>query len=1240
MAGSDENDIAIVGMGVRFPGARSPNEFWSNLKGGVCSIAMLKDEDLIKEGVSRGDLEDPSYVKAAAILDEMEWFDAEFFGLSPKDAAIMDPQHRNFLECAWEALEDSGHPPDAFEGSIGVFAGCGMGSYFMFNVLSNPDLIASVGMFLLRHTGNDKDFLATRCSYAFNLTGPSINIQTACSTSLVAAHTACQSLLNYECDMALAGGVTIELPHRQGYFHKEGEILSPDGYCRAFDHRARGTVFGSGAGLVVLRRLEDALTDGDRVYAVIKGSAVNNDGSGKAGYLAPSVDGQAAAVAEALAVARVTADSIGLIEAHGTGTAVGDPIEIKALTQAFRQTTAENGFCGIGSVKTNIGHLDTAAGSASLIKAALALYHKEMPPSLHFEKANPSIDFENSPFYVVAEPKPWDAHGGPRRAGVNSLGVGGTNAHFILEEAPPAKPAPISSRPFHLLQFSARNRASVEEFSHRLAHELEPDVNLAQVAHQLRVRRKNFQTRCVLACRDRNEAAKLLADPDPERVFFHQASEREAPVIFMFPGGGAQFPGMGRGLYESEPIYRDVIDRGLVHLAKLSEYDYRGALFPIADSVEDAAVSLERPSVQLPLLFLVEYAMAQLWLAKGVRPAALIGHSMGENAAACLAGVFSFEDALGLVHLRGSLFERLSEGGMLSVHLTVDQIREHLPPDLDWAVVNGPEAQVVSGPIQALDRFAVKLDELGVDYNRIRIKVAAHSRMLEPLLEPFRAYLTSIQRSEPSLPIISNRTGAWMTPEQAVDPDYWTDHLRHTVNFGDGMSILLERSDQILIEIGPGFTLGSLARMQTSARQTRAIIPSLPRVGSDCPDAAHFLTALGRIWASGGTVPTESLGDSGFPSMTLPTYSFDRQRYWIESGKTGLSATDGPPLLTRREKTDDWFYRPIWQESPTGINHSEPEIWLIFLDESGIGRRISERLIAEGHKIVTVREGDTFHAFSDTEYVLSPERGASDYGSLIQALVTNGVVPKRILHLWLLTPDESFRPGSSFFHRNQERGFYSAFFLAKAMGDENLQGELHLMVAANGLLALDDERLLYPEKATVLGPCGVIPREFPGVTCKVIDINLPKPSRKWLGGKPLKPQSLERAVELLLEESKAEPENQVVALRNGRRWVRSYQRGLSGKKLSQGPGLRQGGVYLITGGFGGLGLALADYLARHYRAKLILIARPPFPERGDWDAWLQSHSAENKISARIPGGQRLGEQWRQCSDRAGRCHGF
>ncbi len=1211
--GISDSDIAIIGMAAHLPGAASVSAYWANLVGGVESIRPLTEAELTAAGENPARMRHPRYVPAAAPLDNFADFEPEFFGFSPKEAAILDPQHRHFLEVAWEALEDAAHPPEQFPGAIGVYAGCGMGSYFYFNLCSNPDLVDSTGMFLLRHTGNDKDFLATRVSHVFDLKGPSINVQTACSTSLVAIHMAAQSLLNGECDMALAGGVTIELPQGRGYIYTEGEILSPDGHCHAFDHRAEGTVFGSGAGCVVLRRLKDAIADGDHVWAVLKGSAVNNDGAAKAGYLAPSVEGQARCIAEAQAVAGITADTVGYVECHGTGTYLGDPIEVAALTQAFRETTADSDFCRIGSVKTNIGHLDTAAGVASLIKATLALHHGQMPASLNFDKPNPAIDFEGSPFRVNDRLTDWPRTTTPRRAGVNSLGVGGTNAHAVLQEAPLRATSGASDWPFQPLVLSARTKSALDAASARLATHLRayPAQPLADVAYTLKEGRRAFDKRRVIVAATHAEAADLLDGKDPRRVWTHDHLDTPE-VVFMFPGGGAQFAGMARDLYDTEPEFRDWMDRGLAVLEPLIDYDIRALWLPEPGAEAAANITLKRPSVQLPLIMIVEYALAKLYESWGVTPTALVGHSMGENTAACLAGVMSFDDCIGLVHLRGTLFDTVPPGGMLSVPLDAAEVAARLPADCDMASVNAPGLCVVSGPDAALKSLAETLASEGTDTTRIAIDIAAHSRMLEPILTRFGDYLRSIKLNPPNLPVISNRTGQPLTDAQATSPDYWVAHLRNTVDFRACLATLTATPGRVYMEMGPGRAMTSLA--QANGVSVGQVVPALRHPEQAMADDAWHVATIARLWACGVAVDWSPVwGDAPRYRVPLPTYAFQRKTYFIEPGH---AAAEADPLPTRIEDPSKWGWRPHWRPRSADAEADDlaampPETWLIFTDDAGLGALTATRLRAAGQRVVTVRAGDAF-ARDGEGYVLSPERGRDGYDALLRDLVARGLTPSRIAHFWLVTAQERFRPGSSFFHRNVEQGFYSLLFLAQAMAGENLPGPVHITAITSGAARVRDEVLRYPEKATITGPVRVIPRELPGVTCSLLDLTLPEGRRATI------PDTL---VAQVIEDLIAPPAATIAALRAARR----YELGIKPQTLPEPQDftLPEGATVLVTGGFGGIGLTLAEDLIRRFKARILLIARRALPAPAMWDAHLAKHGPADPISRRIMALQRL-----------------
>ncbi len=1219
------NEIAIVGLSCRFPGAANADELWRNLRGGVESILRYDDAALLAAGVEPSLLANPNYVKAGGQLPELDGFDAAFFGFGPKDAAITDPQHRHMLECAWEALEDAGHPPARFDGAIGCFVGCGMNGYFIYNLLRNPDILASTGAFLLRHTGNDRDFLPTTVSYKLDLTGPSVAIQTACSTSLVAIHVACQSLLANECDLALAGGVTIITPPGQGYVYNENEPLSPDGHCRAFDAKGAGTVLTSGIGVVSLRRLADALADGDAIHAVIRGSAINNDGSRKIGYLAPSVDGQAAVIAEALAIADVSADEISYVETHGTGTNVGDPIEISALTQAFRQTSDRNGYCAIGSNKPNIGHTDTAAGVASLIKVVKALQHGELPPSLHYERANPTIDFERSPFFVNHQLAEWKRANGKRRAGVSSLGVGGTNAHVIVEEAPERRSGP-ARRAFEILPLSAKSGGALDANAARLAAFLRehPQVSLADVAHTLQVGRDAFEHRRVLVARAHEEAAALLESGDSKRVFGARSKGSEPSVVFMFPGGGAQYPNMGYGLYQSEPVYRAAMDEAFAAARSILDFDLKALMYPGANVTAEGAARLARPTACLPAIFATEVALAKLWMSWGIEPAALTGHSMGEYTGACLAGVISVADGLRIVSTRGRLVDGLRvTGRMLSVPLPEAELRELLPADLDLGIVNGPSLCVVCGETSAIERFDAELKAREIACQQLRVPAAGHCRLLDPILDEFHRCLQSVSFSAPKIPYISNLTGTWVRPEDAQDTAYWRRHFRESVRFSQGLGVLLEDPNRVLLEVGPGQTLASLARQQQ--KQPRAALGSLRHPDDSAADEIFFATSFGRLWTSGVDVDwSKRRGDEERLRVRLPTYAWEHQRYWIDGVRSAAAASAADDELSRHASVSGWFTERVFRPEPlppeVGAASGEKLSWLLFADPSGLGAALCAELERQGHTVTVVREGDAFYRLSEREYALAPEAGLDGYQELVRDLDANGRLPDRIAHLWLVTTDETSRAGSNFFNRNQERGFHSLLYLAQALGGEDVRQPMHVTVVSNGMQRVGEDALRYPEKATVLGPVGVIPQELPHITLQSIDLDPPlatRSARKRAGRAP----GLDHVAELVRDMAPAQADRRI-AYRAGQRFVERLEPVASPASAPATPPLRERGTYLITGGLGGLGLLLAEHLAKTVRARLVLVGRGKLPSRPEWPGWLASHGSTDPTSQNL---RKLGE---------------
>jgi phthiocerol/phenolphthiocerol synthesis type-I polyketide synthase E len=1205
-------DIAIVGMAGRFPGAKNLDEFWQNLRDGIESISFFSPEELQESGVPAAEYTAPNYVPAAPVLNDIDHFDADFFGYSPLEAKTMDPQQRLMLECVWEALEHAGYDPEKHSEPIGVFAGARMSSYVV-GLYTDPVLAQPQNMLLVL-LGNDISSLSTRISYKLNLRGPSTAVQSGCSTSLVAIHMACQSLLFGECRMAIAGGVTINVPHKVGYTYEQGSMLSPDGHCRAFDAQAQGTVFGSGMGVAVLKRLEDALADGDTIHAVIKGSATNNDGSFKASFTAPSVEGQSAVVIDALASSGIDAETISYVEAHATATALGDPIEVRALTNAFRASTRKKRFCRIGTVKSNMGHLDAAAGMAGLLKTVLALKHRQIPPSLHFNQPNPEIDFDNSPFVVNTQLTSWETDGLPRRAGISSFGFGGTNAHVILEEAPAVTPSG-PSREWQLLTLSARTPAALESATLNLADYLCQPVerNLADVAYTLKTGRRDFGLRRMLVCRSAEEAAAALASADPQQVFSNERAIGERPVAFMFPGQGAQYLHMGLELFQTEPVFRAAVDRCAELLKPHLQLDLRDILFPMPVEAEAAAQQLEQTAITQPALFTIEYALAELWISWGVQPQALIGHSIGEYVAATLAGVFALEDALALVAARGRLMQELPPGAMLSVPLPESELLPLLNGYLSLAANNGPALSVVSGTSEAIAELEQQLAAREISSRRLHTSHAFHSAMMEPILDAFTAEVRRVRRNAPTLPFISNLTGTWITAEQATDPSYWAQHLRQPVRFAEGLHELLKAGEHLLLEVGPGRTLSTLARRTLGADVQAVILQSLRHPQDEQSDVAFILTALGKLWLAGLNIDW-----SGFYArerrhrVPLPTYPFERQRYWAQSDLSALSAGAQRAALEKKPDLADWFYLPSWKQTrqpepfDAARSAAAPKNWLLFSDASGLSAQLVQRLRQAGQTVVEVRPGAGFSQIGDTAYEVDPQQQPS-YAELLATLRAADQFPQHILHLWTVTPDDQADAGENAFQRMQTLGFASLTALAQALGGDELATPIELTVVSNQLHDVAGGETLRPEKATLLGPCRVIPREYLQINCRSLDLVLPHAT----------PQLIARLADQILAETYSESSDTIIAYRGNRRWAQAIEQARFAAVPERPSRLRQNGVYLITGGLGGIGLALAEHLARTVQARLVLVGRSALPARDDWAELLASAADNDTTSQKI-----------------------
>ncbi|GJL53390.1 MAG: hypothetical protein NPIRA02_05220 [Nitrospirales bacterium] len=910
------DSIAIVGMAGRFPQARNIKEFWQNIQNGIDCVSTFSDDELELLVSDRALIrKSQHYVRKGAIVDDADCFDAQFFGLQPKDVDCMDPQHRLFLECSWHAIEDAGYDPIRYQGRIGVFASCYMNTYLLANLDANPEFVAGLvnsfhGGSLQTELGNDKDYLATRVAYKLNLRGPAMTIQTACSSSLVAVTQACQNLMTYQCDMALAGGVTLRFPQKRGYVYTHEGMVSPVGQCRTFDANAKGTIFGNGVGVVLLKRLEDALNDGDSIYALIKGWGLNNDGGAKYSYTAPSVDGQADVIALAQSLANASADSITYVEAHGTGTSLGDPIEVEALTKAFRLTTNNKQYCAIGSVKTNIGHLDCAAGIAGLIKTSLALHDKLLPPSLHFDAPNTKIDFPNTPFYVNTKLCTWPAGETPRRAGLSSFGVGGTNAHIVLEEAPQYQQQSNTKKSYCLFPLSAKSQAALKTMSINLAKHLQENENLnvSHVARTLQQGRSEFNHRRVVITKSLKEANDFLSEDGPNPLLGRVLGDN-APVIFMFPGQGSQHVNMGRDLYETEPVFRQCIDQCSEVLLPLLQFDIREHLYPNHRNQKDECqegndqkglneeANISQTLIAQPGIFITSYALAKLWMHWGIHPEVMIGHSIGEFVAGCLGGVFSLKDVLAMVVARAREMQELPTGSMLSIRLGEADVRQFLHDygmegRIDLAVINSPTLCVVSGATDVIHTLHAQLEKQHIISRLLHTSHAFHSHMMEPAVQSFRKLLQAVSLNPTTIPIMSTVGADWLSEIQATDPEYWARHLRKPVNFSGGIRELLKDGQSIFLEVGPGQTLSTLVKQHINRPSDSLILSSLPHAQQTADQYKYLLSTLGKLWISGRQIQWTALDDTSMPiRVHLPTYPFEKKRYWVEQ-KSPTVASD------------------------------------------------------------------------------------------------------------------------------------------------------------------------------------------------------------------------------------------------------------------------------------------------------------------------------------------------------------
>lgn len=1539
--------VALIGIGVRLPGIRTTKEFWQSLLKGQSTISFFSKDEVLASGIELDVVRNPNYIKAGSYLDNIEYFDAEFFNYSVREAQLMDPQQRLFMECCWEVIEQAGYNPETYKMGIGIFAGANISTYAM-NLLTDSELQKSVDSLRIRH-GIGNDYLTTKVSYKLDLKGPSMTVQSACSTSLVAIHQACQSILNGECTMSLAGGTSLITPQKTGYMYQEGGINSQDGYCRPFDRNASGTVFTSGVGVVLLKDLEHALQDGDRIYAVIRGSAVNNDGSSKIGYTAPSFQGQSQVIAEALAFAGIATEEVGYIEAHGTGTKVGDPLEVAALNHAF--DTSKRNYCGIGSLKSNYGHLGTAAGVMGFIKAALAVHYGVIPRTLHFEHPNPAINFETTPFYVVNQTIQWPSHFQDRIAGVSSFGVGGTNAHLILSSAPEESKTGTTVMPNvktetveeQLIVLSARTNLALTTMRANLLESLHSSQHsLHDIAHTLQRGRKVFLHRDAWVCKNlddlRAQLQKALEQPLPPITsdgnsttfviipgtaqlatlvsqlaqrypllaklvnqsmeslqanfhdnilnaakqgpiwqavmdhlyqtvlikFFHHigasakhlvihnsrvlvglcvseaidisemfdilahglssslsrqhltikvraphipiallcehlpsvdagvvnidiaaaldshqvpnelllqaiqmspqdtfvvdkyptdeilgdwkhflvplvcqrgtndtsilqalaafwkqgacldwdllspepiyrkvplptypferqrfwiplphekerltssltshktrgvpennhnaidlqdkqtqrwdllcfsdqkaenldsitrqavreiaaykekkskyllsqltpeqrsatwrqfavTSSKVAPVIygdksflsgmahnrdgqradgviFLFPGQGSQYYNMGHDLYEHYPVFAATIDKCAEILWEHLNLDIRKCLFGPEQETEKRNKQLRETYLAQPALFTIEYALARLWESFGVVPRAMLGHSLGELTAACLAGVFDIDTALHLIALRGKALHNMAPGRMLSVSLSEGMIHELLPKSLDIAAINGPHQYVVSGKTEEIEAFRQQLEQRGEACRVLHTSHAFHSRAVDKVMPGFLTELQKIAFHPPNIPFLSNVTGTWIGDREATDPQYWLQHMRRPVLFFENMQTALHSGQPFFLEVGPGNVLTTLYR-QTHPNRIQLSAPSLPNAKRKHADEETLLSGLGQLWLRGDFIKWSQL-INGYPNLS--TAEIDSQH---------------DKLPKKEENVDRWFYTPAWEpQALTGQQLEHNYTWLVFTHASSFDNEIIEALRKRADRVVLVRPGDSFSFNVDTgEYRVAPS-DLKGYCQLFDRLAEDDLFPQKVLHLWS-SLDKDFGPQSN--DRLLAMGYYSLLQLAQAIELRSEARNIEIEVLSNELFVVEQTDTIRPAKSALVSPCQNIPRECSNLSMRCIDYGLP----------PQDCQVRERLISHLVDEIFSKSTTLLAAYRGENRYTRTYHREITTENHSI---YRRGGVYLLIGGLGAVGRAIARYLAESWQATLILTGRSQLPEPDEREHWSTS----------------------------------
>ncbi len=1183
-----KKDIAIVGMSCTFSKSESPKDFWNNLMQGNEMLEFYSEEEMLNLGIDQNTFNDTNYVGLKSFVDDSDTFDYAFFGYTKDEANLMDPQTRILHEQVWKALEDAACDVTKYKGKIGLYLSASENKNWMAHTLINQT--DKVDPFFVSQISN-KDQISSLISYNLNLTGPSYFVDTACSSSLASTHLACRSLLLRECSVALAGGVNLKTSKSSiGYHYQEGAIGSIDGYCRAFDEQSTGTVAGEGGGVVVLKRLEDALNDRDTIYAVIRASAVNNDGKRKVGYTAPSISGQADCIKLAQKFAGIPYNTISYIEAHGTGTKLGDPIEVEALNSAFNYDTEHQ--CAIGSVKTNMGHLDTAAGVAGLIKTSLALQNKMLPPSLHFSNPNPEISFDSGPFYVNNKLQKWEQKGEmPLRAGVSSLGIGGTNVHVILEESPVIEKG-SPSRPYQLLPYSAKTKSSLENFNRQLQEYItdEKEHNLFDIAYTLKVGRSDFKYRNFVVSSDIAEALPQLENNEKSSIL---ANSRRN-IVFMFPGQGSQYFEMAKGVYEQEPYFKSIVDEGLEILTNKTGERYDQILGYVASTDIDKNKINDTYYTQ-PLLFLIEYAFARLFIKWGVRPKYMIGHSLGEYVAACVAEVFSFEDGLRMIVTRAELMSKVDKGDMLAIGVSSKDISSLLIEGISIAAVNTKDSCVVSGSEKSIADFTEVLLNEEIPFSKLKTSHAFHSQMMDEILDEYEEELSKIIFKSPTVEFISNSTGKVIQNNEATSPKYWANHLRNTVNFSEGIDFLLNKGNTIFIEIGPGKTLSNFCKNTNETFENSASV-SLVRHPKEQKDDNLFLTnSLGKIWSLGVDIDWKEYYEGEIRNkVSLPTYSFDNYKldFYVDPFE---KLSQDTLLSTSKRPISQWFYTPNWKKGQLFSKKEAYETnqdYLIFSEGNELVTSIKDELENEGARIIEIRKGAEYDEINESFYEMNPDK-EQDFIQLFERLESKGYNFTQVIFNW------------KFEGENQEehiKAFSTLLYLCKRLVAHKEGEKKKVTFLSNYDYEVLGEEKINALSVTVQFLASICSQENPNIFCCSIDTEQTSHNATLVSN--------------IIDELKYNDETINVAYRNNYRWIEFFDQ-IDLEITDKNQYVKEDKTYLITGGLGEVGSVLTTYLGNKYKSKIILLGRSPLPPEDTWNSILEDETSNASVRKKI-----------------------